>query len=58
MAQKTVGLTLGLLIQCFEWERVSQEEIDLTEGTGTIVSKAIPLEARCKAYPIVGKIRS
>ena len=56
MAQKTVGLILGLLIQCFEWKRISQEEIDLTEGTGTIMSKAIPLVAKCKAYPIISKI--
>ncbi|BAU00255.1 hypothetical protein LR48_Vigan06g029300 [Vigna angularis] len=56
MAQRTMGLTLGLLIQCFEWKRVGEEEIDLTEGRGTIVAKAIPLEARCKARPIVSKI--
>ena len=56
MAQRTMGLTLGLLIQCFEWKRVGEEEIDLTEGRGTIVAKAIPLEAQCKARPIVTKI--
>jgi len=56
MAQRTMGLTLGLLIQCFEWKRVGEEEIDLTEGRGTIVAKAIPLEAQCKARPIVSKI--
>ncbi|CAJ1929446.1 unnamed protein product [Sphenostylis stenocarpa] len=56
MADRILGLTLGLLIQCFEWKRVGEEEIDLSEGRGTIVPKAIPLEAQCKARPIVSKI--
>ncbi|KAF4377562.1 hypothetical protein G4B88_006842 [Cannabis sativa] len=49
MANRVLGLTLGCLIQCFEWKRVSEEKIDLTEGKGVTVSKAIPLEAMCKA---------
>ncbi|KAI9127888.1 hypothetical protein K1719_000881 [Acacia pycnantha] len=32
LAQQTVGMTLGLLIQCFEWKQVSEEEIHMTEG--------------------------
>ncbi|MED6220422.1 hypothetical protein PIB30_044666 [Stylosanthes scabra] len=58
LAQRTVGLTLGSLIQCFEWNRIGDEEIDMTEGHGTLMSKAIPLEAQCKARPIVTKIFS
>ncbi|KAE9606800.1 putative oxidoreductase [Lupinus albus] len=56
LAQKTIGLTLGSLIQCFEWKRVSDEEIDMTENTGTVMPKAIPLEAQCKARPIITNI--
>ncbi|KAF4373895.1 hypothetical protein F8388_007801 [Cannabis sativa] len=56
MANRVLGLTLGCLIQCFEWKRVSEEKIDLTEGKGVTVSKAIPLEAMCKARPIMNSI--
>ncbi|KAI9128485.1 hypothetical protein K1719_001478 [Acacia pycnantha] len=56
-AQRTVGMTLGLLIQCFEWKRVSEEEIDMTEGSGITMPKVIPLEVMCKArHPIINKL--
>ncbi|XP_027361962.1 cytochrome P450 81E8 [Abrus precatorius] len=58
MAQRTVGLTLGTLIQCFEWKRIGEEEVDMGEGRGTLVPKAIPLEAQCKARPIISNIFS
>jgi cytochrome P450 len=48
LAKRIIGLTLGVLIQCFEWDRVSKEEINLTEGTGLTIPKAEPLEALCR----------
>ncbi|RDX76642.1 Cytochrome P450 81E8, partial [Mucuna pruriens] len=47
LAQRTVSLTLALLIQCFEWKRINKEEIDMTEGKGLTVAKKHPLEAMC-----------
>ncbi|XP_038700020.1 cytochrome P450 81Q32-like [Tripterygium wilfordii] len=55
-AQRVVGLTLGTLIQCFEWERVSEEEVDITEISANFMHKAISLEAICKARPVMTKL--
>ncbi|OAY33699.1 cytochrome P450 81Q32 [Manihot esculenta] len=56
LAQRIVCLALGTLIQCFEWKRVTDEEIDMTEGRGLTMPKLEPLEAMCKARPIAKKI--
>ena len=47
LAQRVVGLALGSLIQSFDWKRIGEEEIDLTEGTGVSMPKAKPLEKTC-----------
>ncbi|XVE72221.1 hypothetical protein DITRI_Ditri11bG0022200 [Diplodiscus trichospermus] len=56
LAQRLVGLTLGSLIQCFEWEKVDGKEIDMTEGNGITMPKAQPLVAMSKARPILNKV--
>ncbi|KAJ8762448.1 hypothetical protein K2173_007887 [Erythroxylum novogranatense] len=48
LGRRTVGLTLGALIQCFEWSRISEEKIDMTEGIGLSMPKLESLEALCK----------
>ena len=48
MANRVLGLTLGLLIQCFDWKRVDEKEVYMVEGLGLSIPKAVPLEAMCK----------
>lgn len=55
MAMQSVGLTLGLLIQCFDWKRVSEEEIDMKEQTWFNLTKLAPLKAMCRARPVFNK---
>nr|WNO46793.1 cytochrome P450 81AN9 [Tripterygium hypoglaucum] len=56
LAQRVIGLTLGSLIQCFEWKRVSEKLVDMSEGKGVTVPRVGPLEVMCKARPIMNKL--
>ena len=47
---------MGSLVQCFEWEKVTKEEVDFSEGNGVTMPKSVPLEAMCKARPIMHKV--
>ncbi|XP_039050269.1 cytochrome P450 81Q32-like [Hibiscus syriacus] len=47
LGRKVVALVLGSLIQSFEWNRLTEEEIDMREGTGLTMPKAEPLVAVC-----------
>lgn len=55
LGQRVVGLALGSLIQCFEWERVGLEEVDLAEGEGLTMPKFTPLQVMCKPREIMNK---
>ncbi|KAL0439004.1 UNVERIFIED_CONTAM: cytochrome [Sesamum latifolium] len=58
LAVRMVGFGLGSMIQCFDWERVGKELVDMTEGLGLSMTKAEPLMAYCKARPVAAKLLS
>lgn len=58
LAIRMLCLGLGSLIQCFDWERVGKELIDMSEGPGLTMPKAEPLMAYCKARSSAAKIIS
>ena len=47
---RIVGLTLGALIQCFEWSRFSDEIVDMRAGTGFTMPNAEPLQAKYRPH--------
>nr|BAA28539.1 cytochrome P450 monooxygenase [Arabidopsis thaliana] len=56
LGQRIVTLALGTLIQCFEWENVKGEEMDMSESTGLGMRKMDPLRAMCRPRPIMSKL--
>ncbi|KAD4585625.1 hypothetical protein E3N88_23226 [Mikania micrantha] len=51
LAVRSLVMTLGSVIQCFDWKRVSDDMVDMKEVPGITMPKAVPSVARCKPRP-------
>ncbi|CAH9100592.1 unnamed protein product [Cuscuta epithymum] len=58
LAWRMVGMSLASIIQCFDWERLGSELIDMSEEIGVTMPKATPLVAKCKTRPFVTNLLS
>ncbi|KAM4121625.1 hypothetical protein ACB094_01G019900 [Castanea mollissima] len=58
MAMRVISLALGAFIQCFDWEMVGKEMVDMTSGFGFLMAKTKPLEAVCTPCPSMTSILS
>nr|AYM55645.1 cytochrome p450 [Croton stellatopilosus] len=58
LANRVVGSTLASMVQCFEWGKTSDQQIDMSEGVGLTMPKAQPLEVMCKPRDIMTKVLS
>ncbi|PPS07784.1 hypothetical protein GOBAR_AA12853 [Gossypium barbadense] len=58
MGLRSVLLAIGVFIQCFEWENVGSDKVDMTPTIGLTIHKARPLEALCRPRPDVIKLPS
>lgn len=55
LGRRVVALTLGVLIQSFEVEKLHEGPVDMTESSGMTMPKAKPLDVLCKPRQIAAR---
>lgn len=58
LAIRAVSLAIGTLVHCFNWERVGEEPVDSSPGSGASFSKSKPLEAVWTPRPAMSRLLS
>lgn len=58
LASKVVWFAVAFLIQCFEWERIGEDLVDMKESGGVSLSKLEPLQAKCRPRPCMMDVLS
>ncbi|CAO2825792.1 unnamed protein product [Amaranthus hypochondriacus] len=53
LADKVVWYAVAILLQCFEWERIGHQLVDMKEGGGVSMTKLEPLQAKCSPRPCI-----
>ncbi|KAM3272438.1 hypothetical protein ACQJBY_042529 [Aegilops geniculata] len=48
LAWRMVGVALAGMLQCFEWGRVGEKVVDMSEGSGLTMHMYVPLVAVCR----------
>ncbi|CAN6338747.1 unnamed protein product [Urochloa humidicola] len=48
LALRMMGIALGVMMQCFEWEPVRGKEVDMREGSGLTMPMEVSLVATCR----------
>ncbi|KAJ8750658.1 hypothetical protein K2173_015839 [Erythroxylum novogranatense] len=54
--QPCSGIGVGSMIQCYDWKRVTDEKLDMTEGEGITMPMVVPIEAMCRPRPLLSKV--
>ncbi|XP_047956296.1 cytochrome P450 81Q32-like [Salvia hispanica] len=58
LAVRILGLGLGAVVQCFDWEREGAELVDMSEGGGVSLPRAAALMAYCKERSVAAALLS
>ncbi|KAK9152850.1 hypothetical protein Sjap_000330 [Stephania japonica] len=51
LAMRIIALTLASVLRCFEWEKIGDEPIDMSEEVQFLLPRAKPLVALCRPKP-------